>query len=55
MGNVIGRLELILGQINTPILAVCRWLAVSILAVMTVIILASVFFRYVLDDALPWS
>ena len=33
----------------------CRWLAVSILAVMTVIILASVFFRYVLDDALPWS
>jgi TRAP-type C4-dicarboxylate transport system permease small subunit len=55
MGNVIGRLELILGQINTPILAVCRWLAVSILAAMTVIILASVFFRYVLDDALPWS
>jgi len=55
METFVGRLELMLERINTPILAVCRWLAVTLLAVMTVIILASVFFRYVLDDALPWS
>lgn len=55
MGNLLGQLESLLGKINTPILFVCRWLAVLLLAVMTTITLSGVFFRYVLDDALPWS
>jgi TRAP-type transport system small permease protein len=55
MVKLVSQLESILGAVNKPILVICRWLSVSLLAVMTVIILASVFFRYVLDDALPWS
>jgi TRAP-type transport system small permease protein len=55
MGNLVGRLEILLERINTPILFICKWLAVLLLAIMTTITLSGVFFRYVLDDALPWS
>jgi TRAP-type C4-dicarboxylate transport system permease small subunit len=55
MGNLLGHLERVLGNINASILKVCRWLAILLLAVMTTIILSNVFYRYVLDDALPWS
>lgn len=55
MAKLFGQLETVLGKINEAVLSVCRLLAISLLAVMTVIILANVFFRYVLDDALAWS
>lgn len=51
----IGRLEKILGVINGYVLRLCRWLALTLLATMTAIVLSSVFFRYVLNDALAWS
>ena len=51
----LGKIESILGGINGAVLRLFRWLALSILAVMTAIVLSGVFFRYVLDDALAWS
>ena len=55
MGILVGRLEYLIDKINTPVLFICKWLAVLILATMTTITLSGVFFRYILDDALPWS
>lgn len=39
---------------NDAVLALGRWLAAAALAIMVCFILAQVFFRYVLNDALPW-
>ncbi len=39
---------------NDIVLAVGRWIAVVCIALMVVCILLQVFFRYVLNDALPW-
>jgi TRAP-type C4-dicarboxylate transport system permease small subunit len=43
-----------LGQLNAAILTLGRALGAICLAVMVVAILIQVFFRYVLNDALPW-
>ncbi|MCE0505079.1 TRAP transporter small permease subunit [Roseivivax sp. GX 12232] len=39
---------------NTWALALGRWLALLALGIMVVVILAQVWFRYVLNNALPW-
>ncbi|MFT5447049.1 MAG: TRAP-type C4-dicarboxylate transport system permease small subunit [Gammaproteobacteria bacterium] len=51
----LGKIESVLGGINGAMLRLFRWLALSILAIMTAVVLSGVFFRYVLDDALAWS
>lgn len=43
-----------LGAINAALLALGRWLGATCVALMVVIILLQVFFRYVLNNALPW-
>jgi TRAP-type C4-dicarboxylate transport system permease small subunit len=43
-----------LGAINAGLLAFGRWLGAGCVALMVVIILVQVFFRYMLDDALAW-
>lgn len=43
-----------LGQINGALLALGRWIGAVCLGLMVVVILAQVFFRYVLNNALPW-
>jgi TRAP-type transport system small permease protein len=43
-----------LGQLNGALLALGRWLGAICLGLMVVAILAQVFFRYVLNNALPW-
>lgn len=43
-----------LGQLNGVLLALGRWLGAICLGLMVVVILAQVFFRYVLNSALPW-
>ncbi len=53
MGAVVG-LTNGLGTINAGLLAFGRWLGAGCVALMVVIILVQVFFRYVLDDALAW-
>jgi len=43
-----------LKTVNTAVLAACRFVAGAALAVMVGFILTQVFFRYVLNNALPW-
>ena len=43
-----------LGLINGAILALGRWIGAICLGLMVVAILAQVFYRYVLNNALPW-
>ena len=43
-----------LQAVNTPLLAVGRWIGVFAITVMVVVILLQVFFRYRLGNALPW-
>lgn len=43
-----------LGLINGAILALGRWIGAACLGLMVLAILAQVFFRYVLNNALPW-
>jgi TRAP-type C4-dicarboxylate transport system permease small subunit len=43
-----------LGLVNTALLATGRWLGAACLGLMVVVILIQVFFRYVLNSALPW-
>ncbi len=44
-----------LERFNTAILAVGRWISVVALALMVIVILSQVFFRYAVGDALNWS
>ena len=44
----------LLEAFNTRVLAVCRMAAIVGLALMVLVILLQVFFRYVLNNALPW-
>ena len=44
----------LLEKVNTRILAVCRSIAIVALGLMVLVILLQVFFRYVLNNALPW-
>jgi TRAP-type transport system small permease protein len=43
-----------LGLVNGALLALGRWIGAVCLGLMVVVILAQVFFRYVLNNALPW-
>ena len=51
--EVFGLLKLF-ERINTQILSVCRTIAIVALGLMVAVILLQVFFRYVLNNALPW-
>ncbi|MDP6707098.1 MAG: TRAP transporter small permease [Alphaproteobacteria bacterium] len=55
MADLFERLEWLAGRFNWATLGLFRWLLIAILVVMTGIVVAGVFFRYVLNDALPWS
>jgi TRAP-type C4-dicarboxylate transport system permease small subunit len=44
----------LLGKVNGALLAVGRWIGVVAVAVMVVVIIVQIFFRYVLNNALPW-
>ncbi|MGL5008509.1 MAG: TRAP transporter small permease [Paracoccaceae bacterium] len=43
-----------LGQINGALLALGRWIGAACMGLMVIVILVQVFFRYVLNSALPW-
>ena len=44
-----------LAAVNGVSLAICRHLTVVLVAAITVVVCAGVFWRYVLNDALAWS
>lgn len=43
-----------LSMVNASVLELCRWIGIAALMVMVAVILLQVFFRYVLNNALPW-
>ena len=43
-----------LGLLNSVLLALGRWIGAACLGLMVIVILAQVFYRYVLNNALPW-
>jgi TRAP-type C4-dicarboxylate transport system permease small subunit len=55
MADAIEAIERLVGRLNALLLAVCKGLAIFLLAAMTAIVIANVFGRYVLSDAIPWS
>ena len=44
-----------LAKLNDGLLAACKYLLITIVGVLAVIMMASVFWRYALNNALPWS
>ncbi len=53
MGLILGLANGI-GAVNAALLMLGRWLGAACLGLMVVVILTQVFFRYVMDNALPW-
>ena len=53
MGVLLGPIR-VLKAVNDVLLRIGRAVAVAALAIMVAVILAQVFFRYVLNNALPW-
>ena len=45
----------LLERINDRLLAICKWLIIGIVAVLAVILIAAVFYRYALNNAIAWS
>ena len=44
-----------LGRLNDTLLFACKWLAIVLVALIAVIVIASVLFRYGLNDSIAWS
>ncbi len=53
--NLLERVIALLARVNAVILAGCRYTTVLLVALITVVVVAQVFWRYVLNDALAWS
>ena len=53
--NALRKVEQWLASFNKWGLRIMGWLAIALLGVMTTIVLAAVFYRYVLNDAIAWS
>lgn len=50
----VDRVISIIGGVNRVLLFGCRWLMICLVGLIAVDIFVGVFFRYVLNDALPW-
>jgi TRAP-type transport system small permease protein len=44
-----------LGHLNDALLLACKWTAIALIAVIAVIVIASVIFRYGLNDSIAWA
>ncbi len=44
-----------LGRLNAALLFVCRWIAIGLVAVIAVIVIASVIMRYGVNSSLSWA
>ena len=45
----------LLGRTNATVVFLAKHISLSLVALMTLVVLAQVFFRYVVQDALTWS
>ena len=55
MINIIEQTANQLGRFNDALLRICRYLLILIVAVLAIILIAAVFWRYVLGSAISWS
>jgi TRAP-type C4-dicarboxylate transport system permease small subunit len=53
--KVLRTIDGILNRVNAVLLAGCRWATIGLMVAISAIIIAGVFYRYVLNDALSWS
>ncbi len=53
--NLIVGLALIFERLNDRLLAACKGLIIAIVAILAMILIAAVFYRFVLDNAISWS
>lgn len=55
MMDTIDRAATWLERLNDALLAFCRYALITIVGVLAVILIAAVFWRYALNNAIPWS
>ncbi len=53
--NAIASLASLLQLVNDRLLTVCRWLIITIVAVLATVLITAVFYRYALNNAIAWS
>ena len=53
--SAISSLALKFERANDRLLSICKWLITAIVAVLAVILIAAVFYRYALNNAIAWS
>lgn len=53
--NLIAGLGFMFERLNDRLLAICKGLITAIVAVLAVILISAVFYRFVLDNAISWS
>ena len=53
--NAVAAMASLVERMNDQLLAVCKWLIITIVGVLAVILIAAVFYRYALNNAIAWS
>jgi TRAP-type C4-dicarboxylate transport system permease small subunit len=53
--SAIAALASFVEKLNDRLLAICKWLVIAIVAVLAVILISAVFYRYALNNAIAWS
>ncbi len=53
--NAIASLASLFERVNDRLLTVCKWAIIAIVGVLAVILIAAVFYRYALNNAIAWS
>lgn len=45
----------VLSKLNTLLFVMCRWVAIGLVALIAAVVIAAVFWRYVLNNSLAWA
>ena len=53
--SAIASLAVMIERLNDRLLLLCKWVIITIVGVLAVILIAAVFYRYALNDAIAWS
>ena len=53
--NFLRKLVRLFERINAATLGACKWLTILLVALITIVVIAGVHWRYVLNDALSWT
>jgi TRAP-type C4-dicarboxylate transport system permease small subunit len=53
--SMVASLALLFERVNDRFLLTCKWLIIAIVGILAVILIAAVFYRYALNNAIAWS